>query len=60
MIEYKLTINILIEKQYLKREVIFRFVEICGIVDHHCLNFLFIRWGTIPPTVMPMSTSLTE
>jgi len=23
--------------------VIVRFVDIGGIVDHHCLNFLFIR-----------------
>jgi hypothetical protein len=23
-------------------EVIFRFADIAGIVDHHCLNFLFI------------------
>ena len=25
-------------------EVIFRFVDIGGIVDHHCLNFLFATW----------------
>ena len=24
------------------REVIVRFVDIGGIVDHHCLNFLFM------------------
>ena len=27
---------------YLRREVIVCFVDIGGIVDHHCLNFLFI------------------
>jgi hypothetical protein len=26
----------------LRREVIVRFVDIGGIVDHHCLNFVFI------------------
>ena len=26
----------------LRGEVIVRFVHICGIVDHHCLNYLFI------------------
>jgi hypothetical protein len=26
----------------LRREVVVCFVEIDGIVDHHCLNFLFI------------------
>jgi hypothetical protein len=26
----------------LRSEVIVHFVDICGIVDHHCLNFLFI------------------
>jgi hypothetical protein len=26
----------------LRWEVIVRYVDICGIVDHHCLNFLFI------------------
>jgi hypothetical protein len=26
----------------LRREVIVRFVDICGIVDYHYLNFLFI------------------
>ena len=25
-------------------EVIVRFVDVGGIVDHHCLNFLFIAW----------------
>jgi len=25
----------------LRREVIVRYVDICGIVDHQCLNFLF-------------------
>ena len=31
-----------------QREVIVRFVDIGGyIVDHHCLNFLFIILGTI-------------
>jgi hypothetical protein len=25
-------------------EVIFRFVDIGGIVDHHCLKFLFATW----------------
>ena len=27
----------------LRSEVIIRFVDISGIVDHHCLNFLFIK-----------------
>jgi hypothetical protein len=27
---------------YFNGEVVFRFVDIGGIVDHHCLNFLFI------------------
>ena len=27
-----------------RREMIVRFVDIGGIVDHHCLNFLFIRY----------------
>jgi hypothetical protein len=26
----------------LRGEVILRFVEMCGIIRHHCLNFLFI------------------
>jgi hypothetical protein len=26
----------------LRREVVFCFVDIGGIVDHHCLNFLFM------------------
>ena len=29
----------------LRLEVIVRFVDIGGIVDHHCLNFLFIIIG---------------
>jgi hypothetical protein len=29
--------------QWFNWEVIARFVDIGGIVDHHCLNFLFIR-----------------
>ena len=28
----------------LRREVIFHFVDIDGIVNHHCLNFLFISY----------------
>ena len=28
----------------LRREVIVRFVDIGGIVDHHCLNFVFITF----------------
>jgi hypothetical protein len=27
----------------LRREVIVGFVDVSGIVDHHCLNFLFIN-----------------
>jgi hypothetical protein len=26
----------------LRSEVIFRFVDIDGVLDHHCLNFLFL------------------
>ena len=29
----------------LRWEAIVRFVDIGGIYDHHCLNFLFIKWG---------------
>ena len=28
---------------YLKLEVLIRFVDIGGIADDHCLNFLFIK-----------------
>ena len=28
---------------YLRSEVVDRFVDISGIVDHHCLNFLFMK-----------------
>jgi hypothetical protein len=28
-----------------QREVIVCFVDISGIVDHHCLNFLYVRGG---------------
>jgi hypothetical protein len=31
----------------LRREVIVRFVAICRIVDHHCLNFLFMTIHTL-------------
>jgi hypothetical protein len=34
-------------KRELRREVIVRFVAICRIVDHHCLNFLFMTIHTL-------------
>ena len=33
-----------IKKNYINANLIVRFVDIGGIVDHHCLNFLFIKW----------------
>ena len=35
-------INIILITTYLRWEVIVRFVDICGVVDHHFLNILFI------------------
>jgi hypothetical protein len=29
----------------LRWEVVIGFVDICGIIDHHCLNFLLISYG---------------
>ena len=34
-------------------EVIFRFVDIGGIADHHCLNFLFNSFCWHRPMVPP-------
>jgi hypothetical protein len=35
-------ITIVVDNMPLRREVIARSVDISRIVDHHCLNFLFI------------------
>ena len=34
--------NVICSAFFFGVEVIYRFVDIGGIVDHHCLNFLFI------------------